>query len=215
MSNKVMSTVWLHSKSRSGDLLVLLALADFLNDEGLAWPSIPTLGKKARLSPRQVKRALDRLQRLGELIVLRKQGPHGVNFYRIILGDNLSPPSNVLWTTTTADGDILGKDGDTHVTHGDILGKDGDTHVTHGDILGKEVVTWASPNPLKRTSERKKESGVAVNSVDNSPARELSRSVRTVGELDEDRMIPIGDPINFLSPGLQESFSKHFKDDQQ
>lgn len=196
-----MSTVWLHSKSRSGDLLVLLALADFLNDEGLAWPSIPTLGKKARLSPRQVKRALDRLQRLGELIVLRKQGPHGVNFYRIILGDNLSPPSNVLWTTTTADGDILGKDGD--------------THVTHGDILGKEVVTWASPNPLKRTSERKKESGVAVNSVDNSPARELSRSVRTVGELDEDRMIPIGDPINFLSPGLQESFSKHFKDDQQ
>ena len=104
-----MDAVWKYSKAKSGDLLVALALADFSNDQGLAFPAIPTLAKKARLSPRQVKRVIGRLQRLGELTIYPKKGPNGVNRYRIILGDNLSPNPTDKVTSTTGQSDILGK----------------------------------------------------------------------------------------------------------
>src|SRR4029078_780385 len=79
VSIKVMTAVWQHSQARSGDLLVALAIADFSNDEGLAVPPIQTLAKKARLSPRQVKRALQELQRLRELDIFKNRGPQGGN----------------------------------------------------------------------------------------------------------------------------------------
>ncbi|HEV8328152.1 MAG TPA: helix-turn-helix domain-containing protein [Nitrospiraceae bacterium] len=122
MSIKVMSAVWQHSKAKSGDLLVALAIADFSNDEGLAFPSIPTMAKKSRLSTRQTKRSLARLQHSGELTIFKKQGPHGVNRYRILLGDKLALDHDVKVTSKPP----------------------------HGDILGKKVVTPTSPNPSKK-----------------------------------------------------------------
>ena len=53
-----MSQVWKHSKHAGGSLLVLLALADFANDEGICYPSQKTLAKKSRLSGRQVRRTV-------------------------------------------------------------------------------------------------------------------------------------------------------------
>jgi hypothetical protein len=49
MSVGMLSRVWKHSKARFGDRLVLLAIADFANDAGEAWPSVETLAKKSRL----------------------------------------------------------------------------------------------------------------------------------------------------------------------
>jgi hypothetical protein len=117
-----MSAVWQYSKAKSGDLLVALAIGDFSNDEGFAFPSIPTLAKKSRLSTRQTKRSLARLQHSGELTIFKKQGPHGVNRYRILLGDKLALDHNVKVTSKPP----------------------------HGDILGRKVVTPTSPNPSKK-----------------------------------------------------------------
>lgn len=125
MSIRVMDAVWKLSRAKSGDLLVALAIADFSNDQGLAFPAIKTLAQKARLSPRQVKRAIDRLHRLGELTIYKKKGPNGVNRYRIILGDKLSPKHTVKVTSTTG----------------------------QSDILGKKVVTPMSPNPSEEPLE--------------------------------------------------------------
>jgi hypothetical protein len=79
VSIKVMTAVWQHSQARSEDLSVALAIADFSNDEGLAFPPIQILAKKARLSPRQVKRAHQELQRLRELDIFKNRGPQGGN----------------------------------------------------------------------------------------------------------------------------------------
>jgi hypothetical protein len=57
-----MSAVWDTCSDLSGTtLLLMLALVDFANDEGLLWPSIPTIAAKVRLSERQTMRQMESL----------------------------------------------------------------------------------------------------------------------------------------------------------
>ena len=96
MSIRVMSQVWEHSHATGGQLLVLLAIADFSNDDGEAWPSVPTLAKKARISERHTQRVVKQLKAMGELVVDSKaSGQWGTNIYRIALktegGGNMPP----------------------------------------------------------------------------------------------------------------------------
>lgn len=78
-----MSRLWAESSQRGGALLVLLAIADFANDEGLAHPSVQTLARKSRLSESQVHHILRELQASKELVIERNAGPHRSNIYRV------------------------------------------------------------------------------------------------------------------------------------
>src|SRR5918911_5044637 len=86
MSIKVMSRVWEESRQSGGALLVLLAIADFADDAGVAFPSIRTLARKARLSGRQVQRVIAQLVQDGELSVEAGQGRGGSHRYRVLTG---------------------------------------------------------------------------------------------------------------------------------
>lgn len=83
MSIRVMTKVWEGAPVSGGKLLILLALADFSNDDGESWPSIATLGTKARLGERQTQNALKELEDEGLLHRRVQAGPHGVNRYII------------------------------------------------------------------------------------------------------------------------------------
>lgn len=83
MSIKVMTWVWEHAAVNKGSLLVLLALADFADDEGKCYPATPTLAKKARLEERQVQRVVKQLIQQELLDVQWNKGPNGVNVYRV------------------------------------------------------------------------------------------------------------------------------------
>ena len=86
MSIRAIDSVWKHTRQKkAGAILVLQAIADFVNLEGYAYPSILTLAGKVRMSVRNVQRWLVVLVRAGELKILRGEGPHGVNMYRICL----------------------------------------------------------------------------------------------------------------------------------
>lgn len=74
MSIAVMSQVWAHSRATARDLLVLLAIADFADDKGVAYPTVKVLARKARMPERTVQAALARLGALGELAVQRGGG---------------------------------------------------------------------------------------------------------------------------------------------
>ena len=53
MSIHVTKAVWDYSKQqKSGALVVLLAIADYANERGMAWPAVSTLARKARMSTR-------------------------------------------------------------------------------------------------------------------------------------------------------------------
>ncbi len=69
-----MARVWAQSTRKDGELLVMLALADFANDAGESWPSIPILAAKARLTERQVRRVLTRLEEAEEIRRVRSNG---------------------------------------------------------------------------------------------------------------------------------------------
>jgi hypothetical protein len=67
MSIQIMANVWQHSAQKSGVLLVLLAMADFANDEGLCWPYIATLAHKSRMTTRNVHLSIKKLEEDNEI----------------------------------------------------------------------------------------------------------------------------------------------------
>jgi len=86
MSIEIMSAVWQHSKQREGNLLVLLAIADFADDEGYAFPAIKTIGKKSRLSHRHTQRIVKQLVEAGELEIDGTKMSHkGTHLFRVTL----------------------------------------------------------------------------------------------------------------------------------
>jgi hypothetical protein len=78
MSLKAYNKVWEHSKMSGSYLLVLLALADYADDDGLdAWGKNDRMAKKARLKTiRGLQMVYKALVDAGELVVEVGAGPH-------------------------------------------------------------------------------------------------------------------------------------------
>jgi len=77
--------------------LILMALADAADKQGVCWPSISTLAKKCSVSTRTVQRSLRALVDQGLLVAearRRGDGSSTSNRYRLLIarGDNLSLP---------------------------------------------------------------------------------------------------------------------------
>lgn len=89
MSIEVMSRVWKYGPDDKGELLVMLALADFANDQGECWPSIGRVAEKARMSERGVQKIVARLVEEGLLVVHPNAGKKGTNLYVVM------PPEGV------------------------------------------------------------------------------------------------------------------------
>lgn len=84
MSIKVMSAVWESDIEDRGELLVMLALADFANDRGECWPSIRTIAAKARYnSDRSIQGILRGLEEQGYLTITAGGGRKNCNLYTI------------------------------------------------------------------------------------------------------------------------------------
>lgn len=81
-----MAEVWEHAEVEATRLLLLLALADFANDEGVCWPSVARLAKKARVKERCVQTIMRDFRRDGTVAVEPNAGPNGVNVYTLKLG---------------------------------------------------------------------------------------------------------------------------------
>jgi hypothetical protein len=104
MSIKVMTDVWAYADCKGSELLILLALADFSDDNGEnIYPSMQTLAKKSRLSEPQARRVVQNLVKLDLIEIVETggwdRGRNRSNTYRIRLetlyagrGINLIPP---------------------------------------------------------------------------------------------------------------------------
>lgn len=89
MSIRVMSQVWANSRHKGSALIMLLAIADFADDDGYAYPAVETLASKSRMSERNTRYVLETLTRSGELLVEHGTGPKGCNRYRVQISPNM------------------------------------------------------------------------------------------------------------------------------
>lgn len=95
MSLRALTHVWRNSTQRGSGLLLHLALADFSDDSGESFPSIPTLAVKARIGERHVQRLLKKLVETGELSIRHGQGPRGTHLFKLEIGATKSHPDNL------------------------------------------------------------------------------------------------------------------------
>ncbi len=86
VSIRIMSAVWEEADVGGARLLVLLALADYANDNGICWPGVNALARKARVSERYVRELLGDLESNGHIIRELNTGPYGVNTYKVLVG---------------------------------------------------------------------------------------------------------------------------------
>ena len=122
MSVAITRAIWQSSPVGGGELLVLLALADYASDDGWCWPSAATLAHRVHLSRRQVFRVLRALEERGLITLERGTGPQRSNRYRVAAAQ-----------FPTADTEVITGDhhGDTGVTMMVTSASvDGDTGVT-------------------------------------------------------------------------------------
>ena len=126
MSIRTMALVWEQSQHSGSELLVLLGIADFSDDQGKAYPAISTLAKKCRMSNRHVQRVVRGIEQSGELTVKSNGGPPPKfpNLYKINI-------------------DSLG------VTHASGV----TSEARRGDIQGTKGVTRMSPKPSLNRQE--------------------------------------------------------------
>lgn len=77
-----MARVWDDSPYDGKALLLHLAIADFANDDGLAFPSQATLARKARASDEWVRQTIRRMEADGYLVLVTPSGGRGVTAQR-------------------------------------------------------------------------------------------------------------------------------------
>lgn len=102
MSIDVSVWVWKHAEASGARLLVLLALADIANHDGVCWPSVPTLAQRTRLHEQTVRRHLMELRESGSIEV--ESVPGRSNRYTVLMGTPMEmvTPSDFRRGTETA-----------------------------------------------------------------------------------------------------------------
>lgn len=83
MSVKWMAQVWESGPEDKAELIVLLALADFADDAGNCWPSMISIGRKARMSERNARRVVRQLEADGYVETVPGGGRMGCSQYRL------------------------------------------------------------------------------------------------------------------------------------
>lgn len=82
-----MGQVWGDNGVKGSMKLLLLAIADFADDNGKAWPSVETLAQKIGMGERNTRYMLRALEDQGRLVVDISGGPKGSSMYRILAPD--------------------------------------------------------------------------------------------------------------------------------
>lgn len=94
MGVRATTYIWDHAPENRSDLLVLLALADYCNDEFQCWPSVKSIAQKCRMTERGVQKIIRRLEDENWLFIDTGNGRKGCNQYKIN-PEHGSPPNTV------------------------------------------------------------------------------------------------------------------------
>lgn len=187
MAVKVLAKVWDGYPDGGSELLALLALADWSDDEGRCWPSIAAIAKKTRLERRQAQRVIHRLIDDGYVVVTGNEtggAPGSTRQYRIIL----SRLTGVFHDTPTGVAKDTGVLRDTGVT-GDVDG----CHPRRETGVSHDTQTVSEPSVHVNTREQAR-SDSSASSKTKKPDTTLAKFLEACKERGE-QAIPEDDPV--------------------
>jgi hypothetical protein len=93
MSIRMMTRVWDDKTITSAtERLVLLALADYSNDDGKSWPSIARIAERSLITERALYRVLARLKAAGKVAIQSGAEDHRTNVYTLTLTNGIGYP---------------------------------------------------------------------------------------------------------------------------
>ena len=164
MSIKVMNLVWQRAPVQSGELLMLLVLADNADDKGTCYPGVPYLARKARMSERNVQLCLRKLADAGYVKVFPNRGPSGVNMYCVDLGLLYSLPDDFVPAKDEKGGENISPPKAIHPVKSATEG------VKNEAPGGEAHFTQTVIEPSVRTSQ---DAQAREGAVSNDPAEEL------------------------------------------
>lgn len=146
MAVRVLSMVWDGYPGGGTELLALLALADWSDDNGRCWPSMASIARKTRLSEKQARRVVHSVIKSGYLTVTANpQGGATSRRYQINLKRLATPPTHgsrtVIDTSITVKGKHTGKT---------ISRK---PPITEDFTVSERVMTWAKGKGFDRLEE--------------------------------------------------------------
>lgn len=96
MGVDVSSLVWKHSKQGENNLVTLLALADWADEDGLSWYNVEKIAKRVRRSVRQTQRIIKDLEDSGELYRQVGRGRGNPSTYAVLCGFTEAQISSIL-----------------------------------------------------------------------------------------------------------------------
>lgn len=85
MSVHVSSWVWDHAECEGNELLIMLALADYANDEGVCWPGMATLSRRCRCHVSTIQRNIAKAVERGDMELTARSKDNGnadTNLYK-------------------------------------------------------------------------------------------------------------------------------------
>lgn len=152
MSIRIMAQVWDGADLQGNKLLLLLALADHANEQGVCWPKVETLAEKARLSVRQTQRYLAELEDAGYIRRDTKGGRGNHAIYHVLGSDKWPSKGDTKGDEVASPFVLKGDSTDTkRVTVGAAKG---DSTDTKGDIaLSPPSEPSYKPSDMNRQNE--------------------------------------------------------------
>lgn len=140
MSIRLMNLAW-QAPLTATQKLVLLAMADWSNDEGICWPSIAKLASKTSLSERGLRKVIRSLEELG--LVDTEEKPGRGNLYHLTLdpGTTFPPPRHEV--PPTPEPRSSNTFNDTPKTLPSLSGGSRKRMLPPDWVAGEEEISWA------------------------------------------------------------------------
>lgn len=194
MAVRILSLVWDGYPGGGTELLALLALANWADDDGRCWPSIASISKKTRLSRSQAQRVVHRLIESGYVSVTGNEtgGPPGSTRQYLI---NLDMLTGCMDATPTGRTDATGT-GSAHATGStDATGRMDAADGSHlATETGSTHATQTVSEPSTTVNAREQARSSPAISKSKKPETTLAKFLEACKSGNE-KPIPADDPV--------------------
>jgi hypothetical protein len=186
MSIKIMSMVWDHGPEKQAERFVLLAIADFANDDGECWPSIAGICRKTCMSERGVQVIIRRLEAQGWLHIDTGKGRKNCNVYTV---KNPAPHAPRTTCTPHMDAETPHMDAINPAPHAPEPSYNHQEPSVSNNAreISDVLCRWASPDAVASfIAYRRKQKGKALTvTAAKRQAKQLERIFQAQGDTDD------------------------------